>query len=189
MCGARAACTRSTSRRSRRSRSISRAIWKRRSPRCGCRSASRPAPATRRPRSASASAAIRREILLTTPEQLALLLASADAPYLFGSLKRVILDELHALVTSKRGDLLVARPGAAVSPGARTSPASACRRPSPSRTSCAVSWCRSAAATPRADLIVAEGGAAARRHHARHAASGCPGPAIRRATRSAKCTS
>ena len=46
------------------------------------------------------------EILLTTPEQVALLLASADAPYLFGSLKRVILDELHALVTSKRGDLL-----------------------------------------------------------------------------------
>jgi ATP-dependent helicase Lhr and Lhr-like helicase len=46
------------------------------------------------------------EILLTTPEQLALLLASADAPYLFGALRRVILDELHALVTSKRGDLL-----------------------------------------------------------------------------------
>jgi len=46
------------------------------------------------------------EILLTTPEQLALLLATADAAYLFGSLKRVILDELHALVTSKRGDLL-----------------------------------------------------------------------------------
>ncbi|HKA77720.1 MAG TPA: ligase-associated DNA damage response DEXH box helicase [Pseudolabrys sp.] len=46
------------------------------------------------------------DILLTTPEQLALLLASADAPYLFGTLKRVILDELHSLVTSKRGDLL-----------------------------------------------------------------------------------
>ncbi len=46
------------------------------------------------------------DIMLTTPEQLALLLASADAPYLFGSLKRVVLDELHALVTSKRGDLL-----------------------------------------------------------------------------------
>jgi Lhr-like helicase len=43
---------------------------------------------------------------LTTPEQLALLLATADAPYLFGTLKRVVLDELHALVTSKRGDLL-----------------------------------------------------------------------------------
>ena len=46
------------------------------------------------------------DILLTTPEQLALLLASADAPHLFGSLRRVILDELHAIVTSKRGDLL-----------------------------------------------------------------------------------
>ena len=45
-------------------------------------------------------------ILLTTPEQLALILASPDAPYLFGSLERVVLDELHALVTSKRGDLL-----------------------------------------------------------------------------------
>ena len=46
------------------------------------------------------------DILLTTPEQLALLLASADAPYLFGTLKRVVLDELHSLVMSKRGDLL-----------------------------------------------------------------------------------
>jgi ATP-dependent helicase Lhr and Lhr-like helicase len=46
------------------------------------------------------------DILLTTPEQLALLLASDDAPFLFGSLKRIVLDELHALVTSKRGDLL-----------------------------------------------------------------------------------
>jgi ATP-dependent Lhr-like helicase len=46
------------------------------------------------------------DILLTTPEQVALLLASPDAPYLFDSLKRVILDELHSLVMSKRGDLL-----------------------------------------------------------------------------------
>lgn len=46
------------------------------------------------------------DILLTTPEQLSLLLASADAPYLFGDLRRIVLDELHALVTSKRGDLL-----------------------------------------------------------------------------------
>jgi ATP-dependent Lhr-like helicase len=46
------------------------------------------------------------DILLATPEQLALLLASADAPYLFGSLRHVVLDELHALVASKRGDLL-----------------------------------------------------------------------------------
>ena len=46
------------------------------------------------------------DILLTTPEQLALLLSSDDAPFLFSLLKRVVLDELHALVTSKRGDLL-----------------------------------------------------------------------------------
>ena len=46
------------------------------------------------------------DILLTTPEQLALLLAHREARELFGGLKRVILDELHSLVTSKRGDLL-----------------------------------------------------------------------------------
>ncbi len=46
------------------------------------------------------------QILLTTPEQLALLIASDDAPFLFGSLRRIVLDELHALVTSRRGDLL-----------------------------------------------------------------------------------
>ena len=46
------------------------------------------------------------DILLTTPEQVALLLSSDDAPFLFSSLKRVVLDELHALVISKRGDLL-----------------------------------------------------------------------------------
>src|SRR4030081_2042904 len=44
--------------------------------------------------------------MLTTPEQLALVFASDDAPYLFSSLTRIVLDELHALVTSKRGDLL-----------------------------------------------------------------------------------
>ncbi len=46
------------------------------------------------------------DILLTTPEQIALLLASPDAKILFADLKRIVLDELHALVTSKRGDLL-----------------------------------------------------------------------------------
>uniref|UniRef100_UPI003735D5E4 ligase-associated DNA damage response DEXH box helicase n=1 Tax=Xanthobacter autotrophicus (strain ATCC BAA-1158 / Py2) TaxID=78245 RepID=UPI003735D5E4 len=46
------------------------------------------------------------DILLTTPEQISLLLASKDAEHLFSGLKRVVLDELHALVTSKRGDLL-----------------------------------------------------------------------------------
>lgn len=46
------------------------------------------------------------QILLTTPEQLALLLASPDAFTLFSTVRRVVLDELHAMVTSKRGDLL-----------------------------------------------------------------------------------
>ena len=46
------------------------------------------------------------DILLTTPEQLALLLSTADGPFLFSTLRRVVLDELHSLVMSKRGDLL-----------------------------------------------------------------------------------
>ncbi len=46
------------------------------------------------------------DILLTTPEQLALLIASGDARRFFEDLRYVILDELHSLVTSKRGHLL-----------------------------------------------------------------------------------
>ncbi|WP_011579377.1 MULTISPECIES: ligase-associated DNA damage response DEXH box helicase [Chelativorans] len=46
------------------------------------------------------------DILLTTPEQLALLIASADADRFFAGLRFIVLDELHSLVTSKRGHLL-----------------------------------------------------------------------------------
>ena len=46
------------------------------------------------------------DILLTTPEQLALLIASTEAERFFGDLEFVIFDELHSLVTSKRGHLL-----------------------------------------------------------------------------------
>lgn len=46
------------------------------------------------------------DILLTTPESLALLLSLDDAPTMFGALRTVVIDELHALVASKRGDLL-----------------------------------------------------------------------------------
>lgn len=46
------------------------------------------------------------DILLTTPEQLALLLSHEDSTHLFGEVDTVILDELHALAGSKRGDLL-----------------------------------------------------------------------------------
>ena len=46
------------------------------------------------------------DILLTTPEQLALLISTADAARFFSDLRYVVLDELHSLVTSKRGHLL-----------------------------------------------------------------------------------
>ncbi|MEM0929410.1 MAG: ligase-associated DNA damage response DEXH box helicase [Pseudomonadota bacterium] len=46
------------------------------------------------------------DILLTTPEQVSLLLAHPSASDLFAGLRCVVLDELHALKGSKRGDLL-----------------------------------------------------------------------------------
>ncbi len=46
-------------------------------------------------------------ILLTTPESLALLLSYEDAPRMFAGLERVVVDELHALAESKRGDQLM----------------------------------------------------------------------------------
>ncbi|WP_199259517.1 ligase-associated DNA damage response DEXH box helicase [Paracoccus binzhouensis] len=47
------------------------------------------------------------DILLTTPESLALMLSYPEAPAIFGGLRRVVLDELHALAESKRGDQLM----------------------------------------------------------------------------------
>ncbi len=46
-------------------------------------------------------------ILLTTPESLALLLSYEDAPRIFAGVSRVILDEIHALAESKRGEQLM----------------------------------------------------------------------------------
>lgn len=46
-------------------------------------------------------------ILLTTPESLALLISYEDAPRIFRGLKRIIVDEIHALAESKRGDQLM----------------------------------------------------------------------------------
>jgi ATP-dependent Lhr-like helicase len=46
------------------------------------------------------------DILLTTPEQVALLLANGEAERFFKDLRYVVLDELHSLVTSKRGHML-----------------------------------------------------------------------------------
>jgi ATP-dependent Lhr-like helicase len=45
-------------------------------------------------------------VLLTTPESLALLLSYPESAALFAGLQRVVIDEIHAFATSKRGDLL-----------------------------------------------------------------------------------
>ncbi|WP_379552808.1 ligase-associated DNA damage response DEXH box helicase [Qipengyuania sp. DGS5-3] len=45
-------------------------------------------------------------ILLTTPESLSLLLSYPDSLELFQGLKRIVIDEVHAFATGKRGDLL-----------------------------------------------------------------------------------
>ena len=45
-------------------------------------------------------------ILLTTPESLSLLLSYLDSFEMFRGLKRIIIDEVHAFATGKRGDLL-----------------------------------------------------------------------------------
>jgi len=61
------------------------------------------------------------DLLMTTPESLALLLSYPDAEKFFASLRCVIIDELHSFATSKRGHhlaLCLARL-AAVSPQAR----------------------------------------------------------------------
>jgi len=46
------------------------------------------------------------DILITTPEQVSLLIADPHAGHLLKGLRTVILDELHSMVTSKRGVLL-----------------------------------------------------------------------------------
>jgi len=47
------------------------------------------------------------DILLTTPESLALLLSYEDSPKIFAGLLRIIIDEIHALAENKRGDQLM----------------------------------------------------------------------------------
>ncbi len=129
------------------------------------------------------------DIMLTTPEQLALLLSSDDAPFLFSSLKRIVLDELHALVTSKRGDLLVARAGAAVAAGAADARDRAFGDGGRAGIAGAVPG---AAARRQAKSPPISSWPAARRRPSSRCStprSACHGPAIARAMRSVKCTS
>ncbi|HEV2080394.1 MAG TPA: ligase-associated DNA damage response DEXH box helicase [Allosphingosinicella sp.] len=46
------------------------------------------------------------QILLTTPESLSLLLSHEDSTLLFANLSTIVVDEVHAFATGKRGDLL-----------------------------------------------------------------------------------
>jgi ATP-dependent Lhr-like helicase len=46
------------------------------------------------------------QILLTTPESLSLLLSYPDSAGLFANLRTIVIDEVHAFATGKRGDLL-----------------------------------------------------------------------------------
>mgnify|MGYP002623695926 CR=1 FL=1 len=46
------------------------------------------------------------DMLLTTPEQVCLLIASEHARVFFEDLRAVVIDEIHALAPTKRGDLL-----------------------------------------------------------------------------------
>ena len=59
-------------------------------------------PANRRARQRAAPP----HMLLTTPESLAVLLSLPDAPDFFGSLACIVMDEVHALAGTKRGDQL-----------------------------------------------------------------------------------
>jgi ATP-dependent Lhr-like helicase len=46
------------------------------------------------------------QILLTTPESLSLMLSHEDSGTLFGDLSTIVVDEVHAFASGKRGDLL-----------------------------------------------------------------------------------
>lgn len=46
------------------------------------------------------------QILLTTPESLSLLLSYPDSFTMFSGVRRIVIDEVHAFATGKRGDLL-----------------------------------------------------------------------------------
>jgi len=100
------------------------------------------------------------DILLTTPEQVALLLSHADAPRLLADLQTVVLDELHALAPTKRGDLLaldLARLQSLAPKHRRVGLSATVARPSELRAFLAPQ--SDAGATALADLVRADGGA------------------------------
>ncbi len=101
------------------------------------------------------------DILMTTPEQVALLLSHEEAPQLFGGLRTIILDELHALAGAKRGDLLaldIARLQQLAPSMMRIGLSATVARPSELRAYLTAQRTPDTA-TELADLVVVEGGA------------------------------
>jgi ATP-dependent Lhr-like helicase len=96
-------------------------------------------------------------ILLTTPEQLALMLSHEDSRRYFAGLRRIVLDELHSLVTSKRGELLsldIARL-ADCAPGLRITALSA----TVARPDLLADWIAAPLPAAKTDLLIGQGGA------------------------------
>ena len=80
------------------------------------------------------------QILLTTPESLALLISYDDAARFFAGLRCVVIDELHALVDNSAANFC---PGAGpLEPPGAGRGRSACRRRSPIRSCCGRIWRR-----------------------------------------------
>lgn len=119
------------------------------------------------------------DLLLTTPESLALLLSYPDAAERFASLRAVVLDELHALAESKRGVLLALGLSRlrSLAPGARfvglsatVADAAALRRwlaPTPERVALVEG---EPGAKPELEILIPEGPMPWAGHYATHAA-------------------
>ncbi len=125
------------------------------------------------------------DILLTTPEQVALMVSHRDARELLSGVRRIVLDEIHSLVTSKRGDLLalgLARLRRLAPEASVVGLSATVREPDALRR-----YIASGSQHETADLVVVEGGA---RPTSASSASGraCRSPATRRAMRWARST-
>jgi ATP-dependent Lhr-like helicase len=98
------------------------------------------------------------QILLTTPESLTLLLSLPDAGEIFGALACVVIDEIHALAGTKRGDQLALCMSrlSALSPGLRRVGLSA----TVAHPRELAAWCARDADPDKVRLVRAAGGAA-----------------------------
>jgi ATP-dependent Lhr-like helicase len=98
------------------------------------------------------------QILLTTPESLTLLLSLPDAAEMFGSLECVVIDEIHALAGTKRGDQLALCLSrlSAIAPGMRRVGLSA----TVAHPRALAAWCSADANPDNVRLVRAKGGSA-----------------------------